>query len=104
RSGKQGITEQWVRFNCLSSSDFWRWGFTPPPKINFSTRPVGAFEIVAPTLERTSTPEILCSYRELCYTKYCVQRQLLSQNCGVKYRRRATLQSSPGSPTLFALT
>ena len=58
------VHARWVRFNfglkarrpsckCLSLVDFWLWGFAPPPKINFSLHPVGAFEIVAPTLKRT---------------------------------------------------
>jgi hypothetical protein len=54
----------WVRFNfgvkarrlpykCLSLIDFWRWGFAPPPKINFFLRPLGAPEIFTPVLKRT---------------------------------------------------
>jgi hypothetical protein len=42
--------------------DFWRWGKTPPPKINFVLRPVGAPEIFTPVLKRTQQEKLLALF------------------------------------------
>ncbi|MBN1921695.1 MAG: hypothetical protein JW892_10650 [Anaerolineae bacterium] len=41
--------------NAFPLIDFWRWGFAPPPKINFFLRTYGTPEIFAPILKRTPT-------------------------------------------------
>jgi hypothetical protein len=48
-----GVKIRRLSYKYLSVIDFWRRGFAPPPKILSLLRPIGAIEIIAPTLERT---------------------------------------------------
>ena len=62
-----GVKIRRLSCKCLSLSGFLRRGAATPQKTTFLTRPVGAFEIVAPTLERTLPGTGLASDSSLWY-------------------------------------